>query len=172
MSAGSASGRGTPISRLRYLECPYQHSAFHSGNILSTGSNSTLPLRALNSYPSAPSSCVYGPRPAFCSQLSSTRLRSAYDGLESRRAQRSGGRYRTPVAQRTSRCVSRSASQPLATRPSIVSHIEPGKEFARLAIVKGVRDWLDPLDRRHAARPSTAGSSTRSERPGCAGSAR
>ncbi|EJF65139.1 hypothetical protein BD309DRAFT_398754 [Dichomitus squalens] len=125
-SAGSPSGRGTPMGQSRRPDFPYPQSARHSGHATSPimsggvggfqGPASARPVmsRNTNSYASDASfgNAPPPPRPGLRSQFSSTRLRSAYDGAESRGA----SPMPTPNMHQPMR--SRSISQPQAYHPS------------------------------------------------------
>ncbi|KAI1796472.1 hypothetical protein LXA43DRAFT_1157771 [Ganoderma leucocontextum] len=121
-SAGSASGRGTPMGHHRRPDYPYPHSARHSAHPVSPtlsggiGGFQQMPASArpimsrhTGSYASDASFAPH--RPALRSQFSSTRLRSTYDGPESRGA----SPMPTPTTHQPMR--SRSASQPQAYNP-------------------------------------------------------
>ncbi|KAI0645373.1 hypothetical protein C8Q79DRAFT_926630 [Trametes meyenii] len=123
-SAGSPSGRGTPMGQQRRSDYPYPQSARNSSHaaspILSGGVNgfngpaSARPSvsRNHNSYASDASfGTGVQSRPTLRSKFSSTRLAAAYDGADSRGA----SPMPTPTMHQPMR--SRSASQPSAYHP-------------------------------------------------------
>ncbi len=126
-SAGSPSGRGTPMGQQRRPDYPYPHSARHSGHtatspMVPNGMSyqppaSARPIMSRNAgtYGSDASFSPSLPqgRPSLRSQFSSTRLRAAYDQPDSRGA----SPMPTPTMHQPMR--SRSASQPQAYNPPI-----------------------------------------------------
>ncbi|KAI0745498.1 hypothetical protein C8Q76DRAFT_32553 [Earliella scabrosa] len=124
-SAGSPSGRGTPMGQQRRPDYPYPHSARHSGTspMMPNGVGgyqppaSARPIMTRNAG-SYGSDASFGPnvppgRPTLRSQFSSTRLRAAYDQPDSRGA--SPMPTPTPTMHQPMR--SRSVSQPQAYNP-------------------------------------------------------
>ena len=119
-TAGSPSGRGTPMGGQRRPDYPYPHSARYSGHatspITSNGMGFQAPASArpiMSRNTGSFSSDASMARPALRSQFSTTRLRATYDQQDSH--SRGASPMPTPTMHQPMR--SRSASQPQAYNP-------------------------------------------------------